>query len=194
MDVKIIRLNKQALEITQVYPEKPYGNANGRLIKFTAVNLTSPGTEPKPFMFTVFIPELQSHIKTLPALARIIVDIQERESQNKEYAPDRVITQIYVDDKPLFFTKTQTRTWGKPVEPQDFRSVEARAAMFEVGSYIRVFDCDTELSPRLKKIVEKYWMAVERSLDNFLDIPVPAKTQEKPLNGANTSPTINGGK
>jgi hypothetical protein len=196
-DIKIIRQNKQELEIDNVYPEKPYGNANGKLVKFSALNLTSPGIEStlgKPQIFTVFIPELQSHIKVLSAKAHVIADVQERESQNKEYAPDRVITQIYVNDKPVFFTRTQMRPWQKPVESQDQRSVEARAAMFEVGSYIRVIDDDVILPDCIKRCVEKYWRAVERSLDNFLDTPALARTQEKPSAIANASPTTNAGK
>ncbi len=178
---------KQQIEIVQVLEPKGYGTAGKELLPVMAKNLSLQEGDPghgKSWKYTVFNQSLQDHIKPLEVGARFLCDLEERDRPESEYGPDRNIIQIYVDGKPVSQKKGGAGGgWrGRSLEDDlvlenvKRRSIEGQTAIAQVGT---VLTCPTPVPGEdlgideevWKRILGKYWQAVEKSLDNFLAQP-----------------------
>jgi len=189
---------KQQLEIVQVQESKSYGTAGKTLLPVMAKNLSLAEGEPgfgKSWKYTVFNQDLQDHIKGLKVGDRRLCDIEERERPDSEFGPDRNIVQIYVDGNPVSQKKGGGAGGGwkgrsleddLALEAVKRRSIEGQTAIAQVGLALT---CPTPIpaealgidSEAWFRILDKYWQAVEKGLDNYLtDPPKPVqKPQDK---------------
>lgn len=186
---------KQQLEIVQVQDPKPYSGGQKTLLPVLAKNLSlSEGDagHGKSWKYTVFNQDLQDHIKGLEVGARFLCDIEEHERPDSQYGPDRNIVQIYVNGQPISKKKAGGGYGKSPeivrleheldlvLEGVKRRSIEGQTAIAQVGI---VLTCPTPIPGEAlgidfdswNRILEKYWKAVEKSLDNFL-----SETIQKP--------------
>jgi len=181
---------KQQIEIVQVLEPKGYGTAGKELLPVMAKNLSLQEGDPgygKSWKYTVFNQALQDHIKPLQPGARFLADIEERDRPDSQYGPDRNINQIYVDGKPVSQKQSGGGWRGRSLEDDlvlegvKRRSIEGQTAIAQVGN---VLTCPIPIPNEALgiddkawfRILDKYWQAIERSLDNFL--ADPKKTQE----------------
>jgi len=177
---------KQQLQIVQVQDPKPYSGGQKFLLPVVAKNLSLPEGDPlreKSLKYTVFNHDLQDHIKGLKVGDRFLSDIEERERPDSEYGPDRNIVQIYVGGKPVSQKAGGGGYRGRSLEDDLIlegvkrRSIEGQTAIAQVGL---VLACPTPIPGEALgidqegwfRILEKYWQAVEKSLDGFLAEPV----------------------
>lgn len=188
---------KQQLEIVQVQELKSYAGGAKFLLPVIAKNLSLAEGDPgrgKSWKYTVFNPDLQDYIKPLAVGARFLCDVEERDRPDSEYGPDRNIVQIYVDGKPVSTKKGgggggyRGRSLEEDLilEGVKRRSIEGQTAIAQVGLALT---CPTPIPAEALgigdegwfRILDKYWQAVEKSLDNFLtDPPEPVqKPQDK---------------
>jgi len=187
---------KQQLEIVQVQDPKSYSGGTKTLLPVMAKNLSLAEGDPgfgKSWKYTVFNQDLQDHIKGLKVGDRRLCDIEEHERPDSEYGPDRNIVQIYVEGKPVSQKKGGGGGYGKSpemirleheldlvLEGVKRRSIEGQTAIAQVGA---VLSCPNPIPGEALgideegwfRILDKYWLAVERSLDVFLAEP---KAQE----------------
>jgi hypothetical protein len=195
-----VLIPKQQLEIAKTYDVKPYGRDGKSLVSVNAINLSLAEGDPlvgKYQKYVTFNPDLQNYIKQLEIGARFLADIEERERPGTEYGPDRTIVQIYQDGKPVSQVK-KSGGYGKSpeviklehdnalaMEAVKRRSIEGQKAMEQIG---QILITPTSVSPEilgleeddLKRIVEKYWKAVEKALDNYLATDKPAVFEHAP--------------
>jgi len=188
--------SKQQLEIVQVQELKSYSGGTKTLLPVMAKNLSLAEGDPgfgKSWKYTVFNQDLQDHIKGLKVGDRRLCDIEEHERPDSEYGPDRNIVQIYVEGKPVSQKKGGGGGYGKSpeiirleheldlvLEGVKRQSIEGQTAIAQVGN---VLACPTPIPGEALgideegwfRILDKYWQAVERSLDVFLARP---KVQE----------------
>lgn len=191
---------KQQLEIVQVQEPKSYSGGTKFLIPVMAKNLSleeKDSLRGKSLKYTVFNLELQDHIKPLAVGSRFLCDIEERERPDSEYGPDRNIVQIYVEGKPVSTKKGGGGGgWrGRSLEDDlvlegvKRQSIEGQTAIAQVGLVLTCqFPLDGEAlgldDEAWKRILGKYWQAVEKSLDNFLkDPPKPATRRDQRAQG-----------
>ena len=174
---------KQQIEIVKVLEPKGYGTAGKEVLPVMAKNLSLHEGDPligKSVRYAVFNQDLQGHIKPLPVGARFLCDIEERERPDSQYGPDRNIVQIYVQGEPVSKKNPGGGGWkGRSLEDDlvleavKRRSIEGQTAMAQVGEFLRskglpVINESGEFDPLMQRIYDKYWQAVEKSLDNFL--------------------------
>jgi len=195
---------KQQLEIVQVQEPKSYSGGSKFLLPVMAKNLSLQEGDPgrgKSWKYTVFNQALQDHIKPLEVGTRFLCDIEERERPDSEYGPDRNIVQIYVDGKPVSQKtggggggwKGRSLEEDLVLEGVKRRSIEGQHMASQVGALLL---CDRPLDKEkfltfgentglgiseedLKRIVGKYWQAVEKGLDNYLAQPKPQEPAPK---------------
>jgi len=179
---------KQQLEIHKIQDPKPYSGGQKSLLPVMAVNLSLPegdGFHGKSLKYTVFNQDLQDHIKGLEVGDRFLCDIEEHERPDSQYGPDRNIVQIYVNGQPISKKKAGGGYGKSPeivrleheldlvLEGVKRRSIEGQTAIAQVGL---VLTCPTPIPGEAlgidfdswNRILDKYWKAVEKSLDNFL--------------------------
>ena len=192
---------KQQIEIVQVLEPKGYGTAGKELLPVMAKNLSLQEGDPghgKSLKYTVFTQALQDHIKALQPGARFMADIEERERPDSQYGPDRNINQIYIDGKPVSQKtgggggggwKGRSLEDDLVLENVKRRSIEGQTAIAQVGN---VLTCPTPVpgedlgldEESWKRVLGKYWQAVEKSLDNFLAQPKAQGPASKPVQRA----------
>ena len=190
--------SKQQLEVVNYEGDVSYGNQGKTLDRLTAKNHSLPHDDPlygKPLRMTIFNPDLRSFLCSKEIGFGFFADVEERERPDKpEYGPDRTIVQVYIDGKPISQKKQgggggyQRRSLEDDLalEAVKRRSIEGQTAIAQVGT---VLTCPTPVPGEdlgideegWKRILGKYWQAVEKSLDNFLaDPPKPVqKPQDK---------------
>ncbi len=187
---------KQQIEIVQLLEPKPYGTAGKELLRVMAKNLSLQEGDAgfgKSWKYTVFNQALQDHIKPLQPGARFLADLEERERPDSQYGPDRNIVQIYIDGKPVSQKqggggggwKGRSLEEDLLLESVKRRSVEGQTAIAQVGLALT---CPSPLDgdalgldeDAWKRILDKYWQAVEKSLDNFLAQPKAQAVKRKP--------------
>ncbi|MBA7618482.1 hypothetical protein ES703_25809 [subsurface metagenome] len=191
---------KQQLEIVKYEADIPYGTGGKTLDRMNAKNLSLQEGDPlvgRAIRFTIFNGELKTFLRGQGEGARFLCDVEERERPDSEYGPDRTIVQVYKDGNPIS-TKKGGGGYGKSpeivrleheldleLEGVKRRSIEGQTAVAQVGL---VLTSPTPIPGEdlgideddWKRILGKYWQAVEKSLDNFL-APQPAKTAAAPL-------------
>ena len=173
-------ISKQGLEIIQVQEPKAYGGGQKFLTPVTAKNLSLPQGDPmfgKPIKFVVFNPDLQSYVKSMETGVHIVADIEEHLRPDSQYGPDRNIVQIYDGGKPVSQKQGGGGGWkGRSLEDDialenvKRRSIEGQTAISQVGEFLREPQALTRTltEEQMTRILAKYWLAVEKSLDNFL--------------------------
>jgi len=180
---------KQQLSITNIEMDVPYSQGTKQLDRVHAVNLSLPEGDPlagKDIRLTIFNGDLKTFVR---GKANIVADIEERPRPGRDYGPDRTIVQIY-DGQGQPVSKKQFGGGGGwkgrsleddlALENVKRRSIEGQTAIAQVGLALT---CTTPLEgddlgtdeETWKRILAKYWRAVEKSLDNFLDEPQSAK-------------------
>jgi hypothetical protein len=175
---------KQQLEIVQAPTEKPYGTSGKTLVTLNAKNNSLFEGDPligKALKYTAFNISLKAYILKLKVGTCFLADIEERDRPNSEYGPDRNIIQIYVENKPISVKKGSGGGFRRSLEDDlaleavKRRSIEGQTAVAQVGNFLTCptpieFD-DLEISKEdWTRILRKYWKAIEKSLDNYLDL------------------------
>lgn len=199
---------KQQLEIVQVQEPKSYAGGAKFLLPVMAKNLSLAEGDPgrgKSWKYTVFNPDLQDYIKPLAVGTRFLCDLEEHDRPDSEYGPDRNIVQIYVDGKPVSTKKGGGGGGGYRgrsleedlvLEGVKRRSIEGQTAIAQVGL---VLTCPNPIPAEALgiddeawfRILDKYWQAVEKSLDNFLtDPPKPVQKPQDKQGTAETSEKV----
>ena len=185
-------ISKQRLSITNVEMDVPYSQGTKQLDRVHAVNLSLPEGDPlagKDLRLTIFNGDLKTFVR---GKAAIVADIEERLRPDSAYGPDRTITQVYDDQGQPVSRKQggggggyQRRSLEDDIilENVKRRSIEGQTGMAQVGLALT---CPTPLDGDTlgiheedwKRILGKYWQAVEKSLDNFLDQPTKTQAAE----------------
>jgi hypothetical protein len=181
---------KQQLEVIQVLDEKPYGQNGKALLPLMAKNLSLAQDDPlygKAIKFTVFSDSLKAHLAGKAVGYRFLADVEERERPDSQYGPDRTVIQIYVDGQPVSQKKGGGGYGKSPetirleheldmeLEGVKRRSIEGQTAVAQITALLALpkpletFHLDGDTA---KRILNKYWQAVERGLDNYLAEPV----------------------
>jgi hypothetical protein len=180
-------LSKQKLEIVHLDMDVPYSQGTKLLDRVQAKNWSLPETDPlydKALRHTIFKDELKTFIR---GKENIVADVEERDRPESEYGPDRTIVQVY-DDQGQPVSRPQAKGGGayrRPVEDdmklEAFKrvSIEGQASIIQVGAFLVASISAPEpnavtledmniTAEDLKRIVGKYWQAVEKGLDNYL--------------------------
>lgn len=187
-------LSKQRLGIDNVEIDVPYSQGTKQLDRIHAANLSLPEDNPlhgKPLRFTVFNGELKTFIRGKNS---IVADVEERPRPESEYGPDRTIVQVY-DDQGQPVSRKQPGGggggWKRSLEDdlalEAFKrvSIEGQTAVAQVGERLGdILKVPPAEWPRFgldeatwKRVLAKYWKAVEKGLDNYL---APTPTVSKP--------------
>lgn len=173
---------KQRLNILHAELDVPYSQGTKFLDRLKVVNLSLPDDDPlagKELRMTVFNKDLKAFIcgKTL-----IVADVEERPRPETDYGPDRTIVQVY-DDQGNPVSRKQAGgggSWKRSLEDDlvlegvKRRSIEGQTAVAAVGN---VLTCSMPIpgenlgidEAAWKRILAKYWKAVEKGLDNYLN-------------------------
>lgn len=200
---------KQQLELVQVLEEKSYGTFGKTLLPVMAKNLSLTEEDPlrgKALKYVIFNPTLQAHVKSLDALdSRFLADIEERQRPDTEYGPDRTINQIYVKGEPVSKPGSKGGGYGKSpeivrleheldleLEGVKRRSIEGQTAVAQVGVLLTsptpIPGEDLGIDEEgWKRILGKYWQAIEKGLTNYL-APSPIKKTREPASNASQGP------
>lgn len=194
-------LSKQNLAITNMEVDVLYSQGKKQLDRLQAVNLSLPEDSPlagKPLRMTIFNAELKTYVR---GKTDIIADIEERLREDSEYGPDRTIVQVY-DEKGQPVSRKQPgggggnyrRSLEDDLELEGVKrlSIEGQTAIAQVGT---VLTCPTPVpgedlgidEASWKRILAKYWRAVEKGLDNYLAAPPPSQAA-KPTQAAASKP------
>lgn len=201
---------KQQLEIVKYEAAVPYGTAGKILDRMNAKNLSLQEGDPlrdKPLRYSIFNADLKNHLAALDVGARFLADIEERERPDSDYGPDRSIVQVYQNGQPVSVKKGGG--YGKSpeiirlehqlaleLEGVKRRSIEGQTAIAQVGNMLT---CPTMIDGEVLginqdewvRVLGKYWRAVEKSLDTFLEEPTSAPTyRQKPQNKPEAPPTV----
>ncbi len=200
---------KQQLEIVKYEADISYGTVGKTLDRVQAKNLSLQEGDPlfgKSLRHTIFNGDLKAHLCKLEVGSRFLADVEERDRPDKpDYGPDRTIVQVYIDGKPISQKKGGGGYGKSPeivrleheldleLEGVKRRSIEGQTAVAQVGT---VLTCPTPIPGEdlgidedgWKRILGKYWQAVEKGLDNYLTDPpktqVAKPPQEKPPKAA----------
>lgn len=188
---------KQKIEITHFELDVPYSQGTKFLDRVQAINLSLADDHAlagKPLRMTIFNQAVKTFIR---GKNHAVVDIEERDRpDNPEYGPDRTIVQAYDDEGKPVSTKQgggggyrgRSLEDDLALEAVKRRSIEGQTSVAQVGAFLaagnEIAGETLGISPDdWNRIVGKYWKAVERGLDNYLDgpPPQPAKPpQDKP--------------
>jgi len=196
---------KQQIEIVKYEAQVPYGQGGKTLDRLTGKNLSLAEGDPligKTLRLTIFNADLKEYLAGKPVAFRFLADIEERDRPDTQYGPDRTIVQVYNQGEPVSKKKAGAPGGGGgyrrnveddlAVEAVKRRSIEGQTSVAQVGAILNndrpldkekflSFGQDTGLGipeADLKRIVAKYWKAVERGLDNYLADP-PARPAAK---------------
>jgi hypothetical protein len=187
---------KQKLHITHFDLDVPYSQGSKFLDRVQAINLSLPEDSPlagKPLRMTIFNGDLKTYVRGKEDIA---ADVEERDRPDSEYGPDRTIVQVY-DEKgePVSRKKGGGGGYrGLSLEEQialenvKRRSIEGQTSVAQVG---QVLTCPTPIPGEdlgideedWKRILGKYWKAVEKGLDNYLADP-----PQRPKQSSGTAP------
>lgn len=195
---------KQKLEITKYEADIPYSQGTKALDRMNAKNLSLAADDPlfdKPLRYTIFKGDLKTFLRALGEGSQVVVDFEEMSRPESEYGPDRTIVQAYDHEgKPVSTKQSRTGGGGRlsleeelAVEAVKRVSIEGQSAISQVG---HLLTCSNPVDPEalaidpedLRRIVEKYWKAVERGLDNYLAQDAQ-KTIQKPQDKRETADT-----
>jgi len=192
-------LSKQRLQLDHFEIDVPYSQGTKSLDRVQAVNLSLPDDNPlagKPLRMTIFNQELKTFVR---GKSTIVADVEERPRPESEYGPDRTIVQVY-DDQGNPVSRKQPGGGGGyqrrsleddlVLEGVKRLSIEGQTAIAQVGE--RLADILKVPSAEWgrhgldeetwKRILGKYWKAVEKGLDNYL--APPPTTAAKPPQAA----------
>lgn len=194
---------KQQLEIVTYEGDVPYAGGMKHLDRMTAKNLSLQHDDPlygKPIRHTIFNGDLKAALCVLEVGTRFVADVEERPRPETEYGPDRTIVQVYVDGDPVSKKKPGGGGGYGGKSPEIVRLEHAlemeRVAVEQVGN---VLTCDTPIpgedlgidEASWKRLLAKYWTAVEKGLDNFqATATTPAATAAKPRQRPQDKPQL----
>lgn len=177
---------KQKLEIVNAELDVPYSQGTKFLDRVQAVNLSLADGDPlagKPLRMTIFNQSVKTFVR---GKTHVVADVEERDRPDSEYGPDRTIVQAYDEEGKPVSTKQggggggyQRRSLEDDLALEAFKrvSIEGQTAVAQVGAALIspwAFDKAGITEEDWKRIVGKYWKAVEKGLDNYLAAPKPA--------------------
>jgi len=186
------QLSKQRLAIQHMELDVPYSQGTKFLDRVQAVNMSLPDGDPltgKPLRMTIFNKAVKDFVR---GKTDIVADVEERTRPDSEYAPDRTIVQVYEDNgEPV--SKKQGGGYRRSLEDDlaleavKRRSIEGQTAVAQVGALLMGKDVDGESlgidEDTWFRILGKYWKAVEKGLDNYLEGTTPVAPIPRPLQG-----------
>lgn len=167
---------KQKLEIVNAELDVPYSQGTKFLDRVQAVNLSLADNDPlagKAVRHTIFNQSVKTFVR---GKIHVLVDIEERDRPDTEYGPDRTIVQAYDEEGKPVSTKQgggyrRSLEDDLALEAVKRRSIEGQHSITEVGLWLREPNWRGLDDDRKGRIVEKYWKAIEKGLDNYLDDP-----------------------
>lgn len=184
-------LSKQRLQLDHFELDVPYSQGTKQLDRVQAVNLSLPEGDPlagQPLRMTIFNAELKTFVR---GKANIVADVEEKPRPDKpEYGPDRTIVQVY-DDQGNPVSRKQPGGGGGyqrrsleddlALEAVKRLSIEGQTSVAQVGERLGdILKVPSAEWPRhgldevtWKRVLAKYWKAVEKGLDNYLAEPAP---------------------
>jgi hypothetical protein len=202
-------LSKRNLYLVQVQEVKPYGNKTPQriLLPVMAKDLSLAKGDPladKSLRFVAFQTSLQDFIKGLKPNDIFTADYEEIPRPETEYGPDRNIVQVYkADGTPVLVQGGKSGggmgrssesirleySFKAQIEAAERISVEGQTAINQVGEWLRDPNWRGLDNEAKERILEKYWQAVEKSLDAFLAAkPIVLKETPEPATRSANAP------
>jgi len=176
-------LPKRNLEIVHAEIDVPYKQNTKYLDRVQAKDWSLPDNSPlagKPLRMTIFSDTLKHYVR---GKTNIIADVEERDRPDSEYGPDRTIVQVYDEEGEPVSKKNRGGGGGNyrwsleddlALEMVKRRSIEGQTAIAQVGQVLTspsdIPGEDLGIDEEgWKRVLGKYWAAVEKGLDNYLD-------------------------